>query len=185
MGESPFLFHRGADRNAHRGAAGDRSDDGDRHPDPDHLRDERDDGDHHAGRDLLRGDVRGIDHIDPDQPARGVRLGDDHAGRLSNGQKGKAGTGAGDGRPGVIHRGNFCHHYADVDCAPLGELCRIIRTAGVFCPDVHGTHAGLGIGRRCAPEGVYQRGPGTPGRLRRHRRHQRGGPVHLRQHVPA
>ena len=168
MGEYSFLLRRGPDRNAHRGAAGDRSDDGYRHPDPGHVRDERDDGNYHTGRDLLWGDVRRIDHIDPDQPAGGVRLGDDHAGRLSNGQKGKTGPGAGDGRPGVIHRWNFCSHYADIDCAPSGELRRILRTAGVFCLDVHGTHAGLGIGWRCAPEGLYQRSPGTPGRLRRH-----------------
>ena len=142
LGESPLLFHRGVDRDADRGAAGDRSDDGGGDPDPDHLRDERNDGDHHDGRGLLRGDVRGIDDVDPDQRARGVRLGDDHAGRLSDGQKGKAGAGAGDGGPGVVHRGNLCRHHADVDRAPSGELCRLVRSAGVFCPDVHGTHAG-------------------------------------------
>ena len=63
---------------------------------PGHVRDERERRQSSRWPGFITGDVdRGSTTSILDQPARGVRLGDDHAGRLSNGQKGRAGPALG------------------------------------------------------------------------------------------
>ena len=174
------LFHRDAGRGASRHRTRLR----DRHPAPLDDGAAPDFGDHHDGVDLLRRHVRGLDDGDRRQHPRGGLLRPDGDGRLRDGQ-------AGEGRPGPGHlghrlvcRGNAQRDRPDPLCPDAGRVCRGLRPAGVFRPDVHGTEPGDQPLRPRPAEGDHLHGPGAHGRPDRPGPAHRGGPADLRIRRP-
>ena len=99
-------------------------------------------------------------------------------------KQGKAGPALAICRHLLVCRGHAQCGRPDLVCPDAGRVCRGLRPAGVFRPDVHGAEPGDQPLRPRPAEGDHLHGPWAHGRPDRSGPPDRGRPAHLRDRDP-